>query len=136
MGSWPCSPLYPQRQITAPSSPLLDDVVELIVGLVVLQTLHRVPLTLPIGLSQLPDEHLGEEEETTDVGPGDPGHPFCVGGMLSFEGTPEASRSRPRLSDGTICPLGHLHGAVNPTQRTTLWTGERQQALRRADMEV
>lgn len=42
------------------SSPLLDDVVKLVVGLIVLQTLHGVPLTLPVGLPELPDKHLGD----------------------------------------------------------------------------
>lgn len=32
--------------------------VKFVVGLVVLQTLHGVPLTLSIGLSELPDEHF------------------------------------------------------------------------------
>lgn len=45
------------------SSPLLDDVVKFVVGFVVLQALHSIPLTLPIGLAQLPNKHLEGEQE-------------------------------------------------------------------------
>lgn len=34
--------------------------VKFVVWLILLQPLYSVPLTLPIGLPELPDEHLGE----------------------------------------------------------------------------
>lgn len=56
--------------------------VKFVVGLVVLQTLHSVPLTLPIGLPELPDEHLGERKRSLPLissslmlGPRAPGDP-------------------------------------------------------------
>lgn len=93
-------------------SPLLDDVVELVVGLVVLQTLHRVPLTLPIGLPQLPDEHLGEEE-TADAGQGLLDSPSVGEGCSALGGLP-------RLPEANHCCLQapSAPSATSTEQRT------------------
>lgn len=60
-----------------PNLPLLDDVVKLVVGLVVFQTLHGVPFALPIGLSELPDKHL-EGRRRLMLGPRAPGDPSSM----------------------------------------------------------
>lgn len=54
----------------AHDSPLLDDVVKFVVGLIVLQALHSVPLTFPIGLPELPNKHLEKRKGPLRLGQG------------------------------------------------------------------
>lgn len=64
--SWSCPHCISNTRTTLSSncitegrdSPLLDNVVKLVAGFVVLQALHSVPLTLPIGFAELPNKHL------------------------------------------------------------------------------
>lgn len=87
---------------TGPNLPLLDDVVKLVVGLVVLQTLHGVPFTLPIGLSELPDKHL-EGRRPLMLGPRAPGDPSSM--VKGFVGQ-EDSQGLLKLT--TVVSLCHL----------------------------
>ena len=51
--------------------------IKFVVWFVVLQTLYRVPLTLPIGLPELSDEHLGERRSLM-LGPKASGDPSFI----------------------------------------------------------